>query len=100
MRLTPREMDRIVVFCVAEMARRRKGKGLKLNYPESVALICDEVSELARMGKSYDEVLTTATRILTRDDVLDGVPELASSITVEVSFPEGTKLLVLNDPIR
>lgn len=100
MRLTPREMDRIILFSVAEMARRRKAKGIKLNYPESVALICDELSELARMGKSYQEVVESGSNILTREDVLEGVAELANLIQVEVGFLEGTRLVTLRDPIR
>jgi len=93
-------MDRIILFSVAEMARRRKAKGLKLNYPESVALICDELSELARMGKSYQEVVDSGSKILSREDVLEGVAELADPIQVEIGFLEGTKLVVIRDPIR
>ena len=100
MRLTPREMDRITIFSVAEMARRRRARGIRLNHPEAVALICDEVMEEARSGRSYEEVLELASRILTVDEVLEGVAELADPIRVEAGFDSGTKLLVIDDPIR
>ena len=100
MRLTPKEMDRLTIFSAAELARRRKARGLKLNYPEAVALICDELLEDAREGKSYEEVMEHATNILTRDDVLEGVVELADPIRLEVNFLDGNKLIYVQNPIR
>ena len=100
MRLTPKEMDRLTIFTAAELARRRRERGLKLNYPEAVALICDELLEDGREGKSYEEVMNHATSILTRDDVLDGVPDLVTPLRLEVTFDDGNKLIYVEDPIR
>ena len=100
MRLTPREMDRLTIFSAAELARRRRARGLKLNHPEATALICDEIMEYARDGNSYVETLERATQVLSREDVMEGVPELVDPIRVEVSFPEGTKLMFVRNPIR
>ena len=100
MRLTPKELDRLTIFSAAELARRRRARGLKLNHPEAVALICDEVMEEARAGRSYQEVLDHGRTILTRADVLDGVPELVGMIQIEAVFDDGTKLLTLHQPIR
>ena len=100
MRLTPKEMDRLTIFSAAELARRRQAKGLKLNHPEAVALICDELLEDAREGKSYEEVMEHSTRILTRDDVLEGVSELADPIRLEVNFLDGNKLIYVQNPIQ
>lgn len=100
MRLTPKELDRITIFSAAELARRRRARGLKLNHPEAVALICDEVMEEARAGRSYQEVLEHGRSVLRRADVLDGVPELVGMIQVEAVFEDGTKLLTLHQPIQ
>ena len=100
MRLTPREMDRLTIFSAAELARRRRARGLKLNHPEATALICDEIMEYARDGNSYLETLERATQVLSREDVMEGVPEMVDPIRVEVSFPEGTKLMFVRSPIR
>ena len=100
MRLTPKEMDRITIFSAAELARRRRGRGLKLNHPEAVALICDEVLEEARAGRSYQEVLDHGRGVLTRADVLDGVPEMLPMLQVEALFDDGTKVVTLHQPIR
>ena len=100
MRLTPKEMDRLTIFSAAELARRRRDKGLKLNYPEAVALICDELLEDGREGKNYEEVMDHAVSILSTDDVLDGVPELVTPIRLEVTFDDGNKLIYVEDPIR
>ena len=100
MRLTPTEIDRLTIFTAAEIARRRQAKGLKLNYPEAVALICDELLEDAREGKTYQEVTDHGVRILARDDVLDGVAELASAIRLEATFNDGNKLIFIENPIR
>ena len=100
MRLTAKEMDRLTIFTAAELARRRRQRGLKLNYPEAVALICDELLEDGREGKSYEEVMTHAVNILTQDDVLDGVPNLVAPIRLEVTFDDGNKLIYVENPIR
>lgn len=100
MRLTPKEMDRLTIFAAAELSRRRRAKGLKLNYPEAVALICDELLEDAREGKSYEEVMDHAVRILAKDEVMDGVPQLADPVRLEVNFSDGNKLIYVQDPIR
>ena len=100
MRLTPKEMDRLTIFSAAELARRRQAKGLKLNHPEAVALICDELLEDAREGKSYEEVMERSTRILTLGDVLEGVSELADPIRLEVNFLDGNKLIYVQNPIH
>ena len=100
MRLTPRELDRLTIFSAAELARRRRGRGLKLNHPEATALICDEIMEFARDGNSYQKTLERATQVLRREDVMEGVPELVDPIRVEASFPEGTKLVFVRNPIR
>ena len=100
MRLTPRELDRLTIFTAAELARRRRARGLKLNHPEATALICDEVMEYARDGNSYQDTLEFAASVLSRDDVMDGVPELVDPIRVEASFSDGTKLVFVRNPIR
>ena len=100
MRLTPRELDRLTIFSAAELARRRRDRGLKLNHPEATALICDEIMEYARDGNSYLETMERATQVLSRDDVMEGVPEMVDPIRVEVSFPEGTKLMFVRNPIQ
>ena len=100
MRLTSKEMDRLTIFTAAELARRRRQRGLKLNYPEAVALICDELLEDGREGKTYEEVMTHAVNILAPDDVLDGVPDLVTPIRLEVTFDDGNKLIYVENPIR
>jgi urease gamma subunit len=100
MKLTPREQDRLTIFTMAELARRRRARGLPLNHPESVALICDEVLEEARAGRPYAEVLERGRRILGRADVMEGVPEMVPLIQVEALFPDGSKLLTIHQPIR
>ena len=100
MKLTPKEQDRLTIFTLAELARKRRARGIKLNYPEAVALICDEVMEEARAGRGYDEVITHGMQVLTYADVMEGVPELASRIYIEPLFDDGTKLVVLHHPIR
>ncbi len=100
MKLTPKEQDRLTIFTLAELARKRYARGIKLNYPEAVALICDEVMEEARAGRSFDEVVEHGLQVLTQADVMEGVPELASKIYVEPLFEDGTKLVVLQHPIR
>lgn len=100
MKLTPKEQDRLTIFTLAELARRRRARGIKLNYPEAVALICDEVMEEARAGRSYDEVIAHGKQVLTEADVMEGVADLASRIYVEPLFDDGTKLVVLHRPIQ
>jgi urease subunit gamma/beta len=100
MKLTPKEQDRLTIFTLAELARKRRARGIKLNYPEAVALICDEVMEEARAGKGYDEVITYGMQVLSEADVMEGVPDLASKIYIEPIFDDGTKLVVLHHPIQ
>ena len=100
MLLTPTEMERLTIFTAAELARRRRGKGLKLTHPEAVALICDEILEGAREGRSVAELITEGSTILTADDVMPGVPEMMPMIQVEATFPDGTKLVTVHEPIR
>jgi urease subunit gamma/beta len=100
MKLTPKEQDRLTIFTLAELARRRRARGIKLNYPEAVALICDEVMEEARAGRSYNEVVAHGMQVLTGEEVMEGVAELASRISVEPLFDDGTKLVVLHRPIQ
>lgn len=100
MKLTPKEQDRLTIFTLAELARRRRERGIKLNYPEAVALISDEVMEEARAGRSYDEVLAHGMQVLSEEDVMEGVAELAETLYIEPLFEDGTKLVVLHRPIR
>lgn len=100
MNLTPKEEERVQLFSVAQMARRRKERGVPLNHPESVAYIADWVCEGARDGRSVAELRSEATGLLTRDDVMEGVPEMIDTVQVEPVFPDGTKLVTVHDPIR
>ncbi|OCW84304.1 MULTISPECIES: urease subunit gamma [unclassified Gordonia (in: high G+C Gram-positive bacteria)] len=99
MRLSPHEQERLLISYAAELARRRQGRGLKLNHPESVALITDHVLEGARDGRSAAELMTSGREVLRRDDVMDGVPEMLHDVQVEATFPDGTKLVTVHDPI-
>lgn len=98
--LTPKEIDRLTVYTLAELARKRQARGLKLNHPEATAIICDEIFEEARAGRSYDEVVAHATSVLTRADVMEGVAEMLSSVLVDAMFPDGTRLVTVRNPIR
>jgi urease gamma subunit len=100
MHLTPREVDKLLIFTAGELARKRKGRGLKLNYPEAVALIASELLEEIRNGKTVAELMSLGTNILFVDDVMEGVPEMISQIQVEGTFPDGTKLVTVHQPIR
>jgi len=100
MRLTQTELDRVLIFSVAEMARRRRQRGIKLNHPESIALISDELMELARAGVSYEDVVAAGTQILTMDDVMDGVADLVDVVRLECVFDDGSRLVVIHQPIR
>ena len=99
MMLTPREIDKLYIFMTAEVARRRKARGLKLNYVEALALIADHIVEGARDGKSVSELMSSGRKVLTKDDVLSGVPELIKTVQTEATFDDGTKLVTVHDPI-
>ncbi len=99
MELTPREKDKLLIFTAALLAERRKARGLKLNYPEAVALISAAVMEGARDGKSVAQLMSEGRNVLGRDDVMDGVPEMIPDIQVEATFPDGTKLVTVHQPI-
>jgi urease gamma subunit len=99
MRLTPTELDRLTIFTAAELARRRRAKGWRLTYPEALALICDEMHEVARGGASYEDVVTAARSILTEDDVLEGVADLVGTVKLECLFGDGTRILHVERPI-
>jgi urease subunit gamma len=97
--LTPREQEKLLVYVAAELARKRQARGLKLNLPESVALITEAMLEAARDGRSASEVMSLGRRVLTRDQVMEQVPEILHVVQVEATFPDGTKLLSCHDPI-
>ena len=97
--LSPRELDKLHIFMAAELARKRKQRGLKLNHPESVALIADHILEGARDGKSVSELMSSGKNVLKKDDVLPGVLDIIHTIQVEATFEDGTKLVTVHDPI-
>jgi|SRR5436305_12515379 len=99
MRLTPREQEKLLVFMAAELARRRQARGLKLNYPEAVAVISAELMEGARDGRSVADLMSWGKHILRRDDVMEGVPEMIAEVQIEATFPDGTKLVTVHEPI-
>ena len=99
MELTPREKDKLLIFTAALLAERRRARGLKLNYPEAVALITAAILEGARDGRSVAELMSAGREVLTREDVMDGVPEMIPEIQVEGTFPDGTKLVTVHQPI-
>ena len=99
MELTPREKDKLLIFTAAMVAERRKARGLKLNYPEAIALITAAVLEGVRDGCSVAELMAFGTTVLSRDDVMEGVPEMIVEIQVEGTFPDGTKLITIHNPI-
>lgn len=99
MELSPRDKDKLLIFTAALLAERRKAKGLKLNYPESIALISAEIMEGAREGKTVAELMSYGKTILSADDVMDGVAELIHDVQVEATFPDGTKLVTVHEPI-
>jgi urease subunit gamma len=100
MHLTPREREKLLVVTAADLARRRQARGLKLNYPESVAIITYEIMEGARDGKSVADLMSFGTTILKRADVMDGIAEMIHEVQVEATFPDGTKLVTVHNPIR
>jgi urease subunit gamma len=99
MELTPREKDKLLIFTASLLAERRRARGLKLNYPEAVALITAAIIEGARDGKTVAELMSDGRSILTRDEVMEGIPELIPEIQVEATFPDGTKLVTVHQPI-
>ena len=99
MELTPREKDKLLLFTAGLLAERRRARGLKLNYPEAVALISCAILEGARDGRTVAELMSAGTTILARDEVMDGVPEMIPEIQVEATFPDGTKLVTVHNPI-
>ncbi len=99
MHLTPQERDKLLIFTAAELARKRRARGLKLNHPEAVALITSELLELARDGKSVAEIMSAGRSVLARSDVMDGVAEMIAEVQVEATFPDGTKLITVHQPI-
>jgi urease subunit gamma len=100
MKLTAREQDKLMIVVAADLARRRQQRGLKLNYPEVIAIITYEVMEGARDGKSVSELMQYGRRILSREDVMEGIPEMIHDIQVEATFPDGTKLVTVHEPIQ
>ena len=100
MQLSPREKEKLWIVVAADLARRRKDRGLKLNHPEAVALITYEVVEGARDGKTVAELMEYGATILNREDVMEGIPEMIPDIQVEATFPDGTKLVTVHNPIR
>ncbi|WP_250657884.1 urease subunit gamma [Alkalimarinus coralli] len=99
MQLSPREKDKLLLFTAALLAERRLAKGIKLNYPEAVALISGEILEGAREGKTVAELMSYGRTILTRDQVMEGIPEMVDEVQVEATFPDGTKLVTVHNPI-
>ena len=100
MHLSPRETEKLLLFLAGELAEKRKARGLKLNYPESIALISSRLQEAARDGKSVAELMQYGTTILTRADVMEGIAEMIHEIQIEAKFPDGTKLVTVHDPIK
>ena len=100
MHLSPREQEKLMVVVAADLARRRQERGLKLNYPESIAILAYEILEGARDGRSVADLMSHGTTILKRSDVMEGVPEMVQEVQVEATFPDGTKLVTVHQPIR
>ncbi|MBI3803897.1 MAG: urease subunit gamma [Nitrospirae bacterium] len=100
MHLTPREQEKLLIYMAAQLARERRRRGLKLNYPEAVALITSEVLEGIRDGKRVSELMSMGRKILSREEVMEGIPEMIKEIQVEGTFPDGTKLVTIHDPIQ
>lgn len=99
MELSPREKDKLLLFTAALLAERRKDRGIKLNYPEAIAYISAAILEGAREGKTVAELMSYGTTLLTRDDVMEGIPEIIDEVQVEATFPDGTKLVTVHNPI-
>lgn len=100
MHLTAREQERLMIFVAADVARRRRSRGLKLNYPEAMALITAEILEWARDGKTVAEIMSLGAQVLVSGDVMEGIPEMIHEVQVEATFPDGTKLVTVHDPIQ
>ena len=100
MHLTPREQEKLLIFTAAELASRRRARGLKLNHPEAVAIITAETLEGIRDGRSVSDLMAAGLTILRRDDVMEGVPEMIDEVQIEGTFPDGTKLVTIHRPIR
>lgn len=100
MHLTPRETEKLLLFLAGELAQKRKDRGLKLNYPESIAYISAQLVEAARDGRSVADLMQYGTTLLTREDVMEGVPEMIHDVQIEATFPDGTKLVTVHYPIR
>ena len=100
MHLAPREQEKLMIFMASELARKRQARGLKLNYPEAVAILSFEILEAARDGKTVAEIMVYGKSILTKDDVMDGIADLIHDVQVEATFPDGTKLVTVHDPIQ
>ena len=100
MHLTPHEQERLMISYAADLAQRRQSRGLKLNYPESVAIIASYILEGARDGRTVSDLMDAGRRVLTRADVMDGVPEMVAEVQVEATFPDGTKLVTVHNPIN
>ncbi|MEZ2371179.1 MULTISPECIES: urease subunit gamma [Arthrobacter] len=100
MRLSPREQEKLMIVVAADLARRRQARGLKLNYPEAIAILSYELIEGARDGRSVADLMSWGATILRREDVMDGVPEMIHDVQIEATFPDGTKLVTVHEPIR
>lgn len=100
MHLTEREQEKLLLYVASEVARKRQARGLKLNYPEAMAVLSAEIMEAARDGKSVAEIMTYGATILKREDVMEGIAEMIHEVQVEATFPDGTKLVTVHDPIR
>lgn len=100
MRLTPKEIEKLLLHCAGELAKDRKYRGIKLNFVESTALISSELLELAREGKSVPDLMNLGTKILTKEDVMEGVAEVLHEVQIEATFPDGTKLVTVHNPIQ
>ena len=100
MHLTPRESEKLLLFLAGELAEKRKARGVKLNYPEAIALISSRLQEAARDGKTVAQLMHYGATILTREDVMSGIPEMIHEVQIEATFPDGTKLVTVHDPIR
>jgi urease subunit gamma len=100
MQLTPQEKDKLLIFTAALLAERRKAKGLKLNYPEAIAYLSAAILEGAREGRTVADLMHHGTTLLSRDDVMEGIPEMIHDVQVEATFPDGTKLVTVHNPIR
>ena len=100
MHLNPQEQEKLMIVVAADLARRRQARGLKLNYVEAVAILTAEVMEAARDGKTVADIMSFGAGILTRDQVMEGIPEMIHEVQVEATFPDGTKLVTIHDPIR